>query len=98
MVNLTAHYPTASDCRNIDPSRIALHCHYSFMSKQVCIQSTSRGYSVMLFGFVPSWYHGSNMSYENWYSIRNFKKTEFEKAQCLFLEVVDELIDILKPF
>lgn len=98
MVNLTAQFPTASDCRNIDKSRIALHCHFSFMAEQVTIQSTSRGYSVMLFGFVPSWYKGSNISYENWYSIAHFSNEEFHKAQNLFLEVVEELIDIKKPF
>ena len=98
MVNLSAHFPTPSDCRNIDFERIALHCHFSYMDKQVTIQSTSRGYCVMRFGFFPDCYRVSNISYEDLYCVRKFSNEEFHKAQLLFLSIVGDLLDPLIPF
>lgn len=99
MVNLSACFPTLSECHNINKDDIALYTHFIYFDKQICIQKSSRSYSVLCFGWKPKFYNGLGLRYDNWYSVCSFALDELHYAQKMFLDLVNELLfECLKPF
>lgn len=91
MINLDFVYPTLAESRNIDVEHIGRFYHFEIGEKQLAINNSARGFSVMAQGWIAP--KCSDFRCDGWYTVKRFKS--FDECKMFFIQCcVDLLVDV----